>query len=210
MASPRRCVRLRAAEGARGTVEFDHVSFAYQGEDWVLEDVTFRVAPGERVAIVGATGAGKTTIIKLLTRLYDPTRGRILLDGVDLRDLPPVRSAPPGGDGAPGRLPVQRDDRGEHRGGPSRGGPREHRAGGARRARRSLHRDAPAGLRHAGARARQQLLGRRAPAALLRAGARPRRRRARARRGHQLDRQRDRGPDRGGDPRPAGRAGPRS
>jgi ABC-type multidrug transport system fused ATPase/permease subunit len=80
-------VRLRAADEARGTVEFDHVSFAYQSEDWVLEDVTFRVAPGERVAIVGATGAGKTTIIKLLTRLYDPTRGRILLDGVDLREL---------------------------------------------------------------------------------------------------------------------------
>ncbi len=84
---PSKVVRLRAAEGARGTVEFDHVSFAYQGEDWVLEDVTFRVAPGEKVAIVGATGAGKTTIIKLLTRLYDPTRGRVLLDGVDLRDL---------------------------------------------------------------------------------------------------------------------------
>jgi ATP-binding cassette subfamily B protein len=80
-------VRLRAAEEARGTVEFDHVSFAYQDEDWVLEDVTFEVAPGEKVAIVGATGAGKTTIIKLLTRLYDPTRGRILLDGVDLREL---------------------------------------------------------------------------------------------------------------------------
>jgi len=77
----------RAAGGARGTVEFDHVSFAYQGEDRVLDDVTFRVAPGERVAIVGATGAGKTTIIKLLTRLYDPTSGRVLLDGVDLRDL---------------------------------------------------------------------------------------------------------------------------
>ena len=122
----------------------------------------------------------------------------------------PVRSAPARGDGAPGRLPVQRDDRGEHRAGPSGGGPREHRSRGARRARRPLHRIAPAGLRHPGARARQQLLGRRAPAALLRAGARPRRRRARARRGHQLDRQRDRGPDPGGDARPAGRAGPRS
>jgi len=80
-------VPLRAASAGRGLIEFDHVSFAYQGEDWVLEDVNFRVAPGEKVAIVGATGAGKTTIIKLLTRLYDPTRGRILLDGVDLRDL---------------------------------------------------------------------------------------------------------------------------
>jgi ABC-type multidrug transport system fused ATPase/permease subunit len=78
---------LSAAGAGRGLVEFDHVSFSYQGEDWVLEDVTFRVEPGEKVAIVGATGAGKTTIIKLLTRLYDPTRGRVLLDGVDLRDL---------------------------------------------------------------------------------------------------------------------------
>jgi ABC-type multidrug transport system fused ATPase/permease subunit len=84
---PARRAALRPAAGPRGTVEFDHVSFAYQGEDQVLDDVTFRVAPGEKVAIVGATGAGKTTIIKLLTRLYDPTRGRILLDGVDLRDL---------------------------------------------------------------------------------------------------------------------------
>ena len=82
-----RVVPLRAESAGRGQIEFEHVSFAYQGEDWVLEDVSFRVAPGEKVAIVGATGAGKTTIIKLLTRLYDPTRGRILLDGVDLRDL---------------------------------------------------------------------------------------------------------------------------
>jgi ABC-type multidrug transport system fused ATPase/permease subunit len=84
---PSKVVHLRTADEPRGTVEFDRVSFAYQNEDWVLEDVSFRVAPGEKVAIVGATGAGKTTVIKLLTRLYDPTRGRILLDGVDLRDL---------------------------------------------------------------------------------------------------------------------------
>jgi ABC-type multidrug transport system fused ATPase/permease subunit len=54
----------------------------------VLRGVSFRVDPGERAAFVGATGAGKTTIIKLLTRLYDPTRGRILIDGVELRDWP--------------------------------------------------------------------------------------------------------------------------
>jgi len=76
------------ARGTRGTVEFENVWFAYSGEDWVLRDVSFRVAPGERVAFVGATGAGKTSLIKLLTRLYEVSRGRILIDGVDLRDLP--------------------------------------------------------------------------------------------------------------------------
>jgi ATP-binding cassette subfamily B protein len=83
---------LRAAPAAagapRGEVEFQNVWFAYTGEDWVLRDVSFRVAPGERVAFVGATGAGKTTVIKLLSRLYDVSRGRILLDGVDLRAIP--------------------------------------------------------------------------------------------------------------------------
>lgn len=75
--------------GARtGAVVFEHVWFAYQGEDWVLRDLDLRVAPGERVALVGATGAGKTSVIKLLTRLYEPTRGRVLLDGVDLREIP--------------------------------------------------------------------------------------------------------------------------
>jgi ATP-binding cassette subfamily B multidrug efflux pump len=77
-----------AARAATGEVVFEHVWFAYQGEDWVLRDLSFRVAPGERAALVGATGAGKTSVIKLLTRLYEPTRGRVLLDGVDLRDMP--------------------------------------------------------------------------------------------------------------------------
>jgi ATP-binding cassette subfamily B multidrug efflux pump len=71
----------------RGVVEFDHVSFAYQGEDWVLRDISFRVEAGEKVAFVGATGAGKSSIIKLLTRLYDIDQGSITLDGVDLRKL---------------------------------------------------------------------------------------------------------------------------
>ncbi|MEE2673685.1 MAG: ABC transporter ATP-binding protein [Myxococcota bacterium] len=80
------------AEAARGSVEFEHVWFSYAGEDasddaWILRDVSFRVAPGDRVAFVGATGAGKTTLIKLLTRLYEVTRGRILVDGVDIRAM---------------------------------------------------------------------------------------------------------------------------
>lgn len=69
------------------TVEFESVWFAYQGEDWVLRDVSFRMAPGETIAVVGHTGAGKTTIIQLLLRFYDPQRGSIKLGGVDLREL---------------------------------------------------------------------------------------------------------------------------
>jgi len=77
-----------ASGASRGEVEFRDVSFAYQGDDLVLRDVSFRVAPGERVAFVGATGAGKTSVIKLLTRLYEPQQGTILLDGVPIRELP--------------------------------------------------------------------------------------------------------------------------
>jgi len=72
-------------------IALDHVSFKYPGTDkWVLEDVSFTIHAGETVALVGANGAGKTTLVKLLTRLYDPTEGRILLDGIDLRDLDPA------------------------------------------------------------------------------------------------------------------------
>jgi ATP-binding cassette subfamily B protein len=87
--------------GIMGRVEFDGVWFRYpaplgaqegdgaeQQNDWVLQDISFRAEPGERLAIVGATGAGKSTIVNLLLRFYDPQRGRILLDGVDIRDLP--------------------------------------------------------------------------------------------------------------------------
>jgi len=70
-----------------GHIIFDHVSFAYDGENEVLRDVSFEVRPGERVGIVGATGAGKSTLINLLLRFYDVTRGRILIDGVDVREM---------------------------------------------------------------------------------------------------------------------------
>jgi ATP-binding cassette subfamily B protein len=81
-----------APERARGHIVFDHVWFAYNagqtGEpEWVLRDVSFEVAPGDRVGIVGATGAGKSTLINLLLRFYDVSRGRILVDGVDVREL---------------------------------------------------------------------------------------------------------------------------
>jgi len=72
---------------SQGHIIFDHVSFAYDGENEVLRDVSFEVRPGERVGIVGATGAGKSTLINLLLRFYDVTGGRILVDGVDVREM---------------------------------------------------------------------------------------------------------------------------
>ncbi|HEY4580262.1 MAG TPA: ABC transporter ATP-binding protein [Candidatus Acidoferrales bacterium] len=83
----------RPLAAVRGEIEFRNVWFAYHGganpkdEDWVLRDVSFRVQPGQTVAVVGHTGAGKTTVIQLLLRFYEIQRGQILLDGVDLREL---------------------------------------------------------------------------------------------------------------------------
>ncbi len=75
---------------ARG-IEFRHVGFRYpDSEEWVLRDVDLSIPPGEKIALVGHNGAGKTTLIKLLTRLYDPTEGVILFDGIDIRDLDPL------------------------------------------------------------------------------------------------------------------------
>jgi ATP-binding cassette subfamily B protein len=72
-------------------IEFRQVSFRYEGhDDWALRGVDLRIRPGEKVALVGPNGAGKTTLIKLLGRLYDPTEGQILFDGIDLRELDPA------------------------------------------------------------------------------------------------------------------------
>ncbi len=85
--------KTRALPAPRGEIEFRNVWFAYNGgatpkdEDWVLRDVSFHVDSGQTLAIVGHTGAGKTTIIQLLLRFYDIQRGQILLDGVDIREM---------------------------------------------------------------------------------------------------------------------------
>ena len=88
-------VEIRSPPGAEsrapaggGHLRFENVWFAYRDEDYVLRDVTFDVAAGERVGVVGATGAGKTTLINLLLRFHDVGRGRITMDGVDVREIP--------------------------------------------------------------------------------------------------------------------------
>jgi ATP-binding cassette subfamily B multidrug efflux pump len=73
--------------GGQVSIEFRNVWFAYHNEEWVLKDVSFIVEPGESVAIVGATGAGKTTMISLLSRFYDVQKGQILVNGIDIREL---------------------------------------------------------------------------------------------------------------------------
>ncbi len=74
-------------DSLQGRIEFRNVWFAYDGEDWILKNVSFTVEPGEKVAFVGRTGAGKTTIASLLLRFYEIQRGEILLDGTDIRQL---------------------------------------------------------------------------------------------------------------------------
>ncbi|MDD7929013.1 ABC transporter ATP-binding protein [Microbacterium thalli] len=78
---------VRAASGGRGVIEFDHVRFAYSPDKPLIRDLSFRVEPGQTVAIVGPTGAGKTTLVNLLMRFYELDGGRILLDGQDISEL---------------------------------------------------------------------------------------------------------------------------
>ncbi|XDE61030.1 ABC transporter ATP-binding protein [Arthrospira platensis BEA 1257B] len=73
---------------AIGEIKFENVYFAYKNDEYVIQNLNFTIHPGEKVALVGPTGAGKSSIIRLLCRLYEPSRGRILIDGIDIRDLP--------------------------------------------------------------------------------------------------------------------------
>ena len=87
-ADSKRGVHHATAGGVRGEVVFENVSFAYRPDEPILRNLNFRIAAGEHVALVGPTGSGKSTVIRLLCRLYEPQEGRILLDGQDIRTLP--------------------------------------------------------------------------------------------------------------------------
>jgi len=72
----------------QGEIRFEQVWFAYKKGEYILQDLNFTIQPGEKIALVGPTGAGKSSVIRLLCRLYEPTHGRILIDGIDIRDIP--------------------------------------------------------------------------------------------------------------------------
>ena len=77
----------KALSSPKGRIVFDHVWFSYDGEEWVLRDVSFVIEPGQTVAFVGATGAGKSSILNLIGRYYDIQKGKITIDGIDIREL---------------------------------------------------------------------------------------------------------------------------
>ena len=77
-----------AGNSHTGEIRFEDVWFGYKSDEYVIKNLNFTIKPGEKVALVGPTGAGKSSIIRLLCRLYEPTKGRILVDGIDIRDIP--------------------------------------------------------------------------------------------------------------------------
>ena len=115
----------------RGRVVFDDVHFSYDPDAPLIEGLSVVAEPGQTVAIVGPTGAGKTTLVNLIMRFYDLDSGTISLDGRDIAGLPSARAAVEGRHGAPGHVAVRRDDPrqhrlrqpGGHRGADPRGGP---------------------------------------------------------------------------------------
>ena len=166
VANPPSTARLPApAPAGTPAIEFKDVWFAYDAEQWVLRDCSFRVARDEQVALVGPTGEGKTTIVRLMTRAYDVTRGQVLVEGRDVRewDLTELRRAR--GAGAAGDLPLERHGRGEPDPRPRRARERVRgRAGGGGGECGTAHRDAARRARRGSPRARRQSVAGAAPA----------------------------------------------
>lgn len=85
---PEKGIGAKSSTISMGEIRFENVWFAYKDDDYIIKDLSFTINPGEKIALVGPTGAGKSSIIRLLCRLYEPSQGRILVDGIDVRDLP--------------------------------------------------------------------------------------------------------------------------
>jgi ATP-binding cassette subfamily B protein len=81
-------IKVYSTATTLGKICFENVSFAYKADEFILRNLNFTINPGEKVALVGPTGAGKSSVIRLLCRLYEPTTGRIIVDGMDIRDIP--------------------------------------------------------------------------------------------------------------------------
>lgn len=79
---------LSDRQSSQGEIRFENVWFGYKPDEYVIKDLSFKINPGEKIALVGPTGAGKSSIISLLCRLYEPSQGKILVDGIDIRDIP--------------------------------------------------------------------------------------------------------------------------
>ena len=130
-----------------GEIVFDHVDFHYDKARPILHDVSFRVPPGDTVAIVGSSGAGKSTVSRILFRFYDVAAGSVRIDGQDIRDVTQAEPARRDRRGAAGHRAVQRHDLLQHRLRPARRQPRGGRAGRPPGAHPRLHRGPAAGLR---------------------------------------------------------------
>ena len=144
----------RGLAAARGEIVFEHVAFGYDPKNPVLRDVNFRIEPGQMVGLVGTTGGGKSTIVSLIPRFYDANAGRVLIDGVDVKDYTKasLRSADrlrPPGHGA-----VSGNDPREHRLWPAGRDRGRHRRRREARERPRFHQPHAAGLRHTGRRTR--------------------------------------------------------
>ena len=154
----------RRAPSFRGKIEFDHVSFSYDQQSAVLRDVSFTVEPGQVAALVGPTGAGKTTIISLIPRFYDPDSGAVKIDGTDIRAFRQASLRRQMSFVLQETAPVPRADLVQHRLRQARREPRRNPARRGARQRQRIHRAYAAGLRYHGGRARRYSLRRPAPA----------------------------------------------
>ena len=159
-----------ALHDARGSIDFDGVEFRYGDGPVIIPRLDLHIPAGQTVALVGQTGAGKSTLAKLIARFYDVSAGSLTLDGVDLRQLSTDGPAPERRHGHPGGLPVQRLRGGQHRPGPARSLPRGDRGRGQGGGGTRLHHGTSRRLRHRRQQARRPRLRRAAAADQLRPG----------------------------------------